>query len=73
VCCDTTAREAQARDLKVFFLSDGTATTGPDSAEVQRRTLTFVGALLGEVLTTAEMAERIIEARLSITAAPPAP
>src|SRR5215204_6520434 len=26
VCCDTTAREAMARDLRVFFLEDGTTT-----------------------------------------------
>jgi hypothetical protein len=62
VCCDTTAREAHARDLKVFFLSDGTATAGSNPTEVQQRTLAYVGALLGEVLTTAEMTGRILNA-----------
>ena len=28
VCCDTTAREANMRDYKVFFLSDGTGNRG---------------------------------------------
>ena len=31
VCCDTTAREANARDFRVLFLSDGTATGSPET------------------------------------------
>jgi nicotinamidase-related amidase len=38
VCCDTTTREANARDFKVLFLSDGTATNDPDPEPVQRAT-----------------------------------
>lgn len=37
MCCDTTAREAQARGLDVVFLTDGTATrdlTGPDGSTI---------------------------------------
>jgi nicotinamidase-related amidase len=37
MCCDTTAREAQARGLDVVFLTDGTATrdlTGPDGTTI---------------------------------------
>lgn len=37
MCCDTTAREAQARGLDVVFLTDGTATrdlTGPDGGTI---------------------------------------
>jgi nicotinamidase-related amidase len=37
MCCDTTAREAQARGLDVVFLTDGTATrdlAGPDGATI---------------------------------------
>jgi nicotinamidase-related amidase len=60
VCCDTTAREAHARDRKVFFLSDGTATAGPKPVEVQRNTLRLVGALFGQVLTIEQMTERIL-------------
>jgi ureidoacrylate peracid hydrolase len=59
VCCDTTAREANARDMKVFFLSDGTATGGPNPIEVQRKALALVGALFGQVLTVEEMGDRI--------------
>jgi nicotinamidase-related amidase len=60
VCCDTTAREAHARDRKVFFLSDGTATAGPNPVEVQRNTLRLIGALFGQVLTIEQMTERIL-------------
>jgi biuret amidohydrolase len=59
VCCDTTAREANARDLKVFFLSDGTTTSAANPDEVQRATLKLVDALFGQVLTTDEMAAKI--------------
>jgi biuret amidohydrolase len=60
VCCDTTAREAHARDMKVFFLSDGTARAGPNPVEVQRNTLRLVGALFGQVLTIEQMTERVL-------------
>jgi nicotinamidase-related amidase len=36
VCCDTTAREANARDFRVLFLRDGTASTGDDEEEAGR-------------------------------------
>jgi ureidoacrylate peracid hydrolase len=53
-CCETTAREANARDFKVFFLSDGTAaidTNGITAEELQRVTCATVGALYAQVLT----------------------
>jgi nicotinamidase-related amidase len=59
VCCDTTAREANARDLQVFFASDGTAAAGPNPFEVQHKTLALIGALFGQVLTVEEMTRRI--------------
>jgi nicotinamidase-related amidase len=64
VCCDTTAREANARDIRVFFLSDGTTTAGRggDPAEAQQRTLELVGALFAEVLTVEEMVTKINKA-----------
>jgi nicotinamidase-related amidase len=37
MCCDTTAREAQARGFEVVFLTDGTATrdlTGPSGGTI---------------------------------------
>jgi ureidoacrylate peracid hydrolase len=57
VCCDTTAREANARDFKVFFLSD--ATTTSRAAEVQGTTLQLISALFGQVLTTEAMIAKI--------------
>jgi ureidoacrylate peracid hydrolase len=63
VCCDTTAREANARDFRVLFLSDGTVTAGPDAAEVQRSTMKLVGALFGQVLSVQEVADKIARAR----------
>lgn len=62
VCCDTTAREANARDFRVFFLSDGTATVGPEAASVQSATLRLVGALFGQVVSVEEMEEKITHA-----------
>jgi ureidoacrylate peracid hydrolase len=58
VCCETTAREANMRDFKVFFLSDGTATfdtSGVPAAEIQRGTLANIAAVFGEVLTIDQM------------------
>jgi ureidoacrylate peracid hydrolase len=57
VCCDTTAREANARDFKVFFLSDATATSRP--SESQRATLELISALFGQVLTSEAMLAKI--------------
>jgi hypothetical protein len=46
----------------VFFLSDGTATAGPNPFEVQQKTLALVGALFGQVLTVEDMTDRITRA-----------
>ena len=61
VCCDTTAREANARDLRVFFMSDGTtvAGRGGEPVEAQRRTLELVGAVFAQVLSVDEMVAKI--------------
>jgi ureidoacrylate peracid hydrolase len=62
VCCDTTAREAFARDFRVFFLSDGTATSGTDELtadEVQRATCSTLARRFAEVLTIEQMTARI--------------
>ena len=61
-CCDTTAREANARDFRVLFLSDGTATYDPDSERTkaaQAATLEMIGSLFGEVLTVDEVLGKI--------------
>jgi nicotinamidase-related amidase len=61
-CCETTAREANARDFKVFFLSDGTAaipTNGITAEELQRVTCATVGALYAQVLTINQMLAKL--------------
>ncbi|MBE1605865.1 cysteine hydrolase family protein [Actinopolymorpha pittospori] len=69
-CCDTTAREAAARDFKVLFLSDGTACftlpgtgTGPvDADDLQRAVLAVMAFGFAEVLSV-DGAVRRIQAR----------
>ena len=67
VCCETTAREANHREFKVVFLSDGT-TAGefPDAgygaltpAEVQKATLTIIAYAFGEVTTCDDVGTRL--------------
>lgn len=65
VCCDTTAREANARDLKVFFVSDATTTSATPFDDVQRNTLELIDALFGQVLSTDELIEKIGKAAAS--------
>jgi nicotinamidase-related amidase len=65
VCCDTTAREAVARDFRVFFLSDGTATAdmpAASAAELQKATLATLGFLFAQVLTVNEMIQKVEQA-----------
>jgi nicotinamidase-related amidase len=57
ICCDTTAREANARDFRVFFLRDGTATG--DGPEFQNLTLDVLDGLFAQVLTVDEMLAKI--------------
>jgi ureidoacrylate peracid hydrolase len=59
-CCDTTAREAMARDFRVFFLSDGTATS---RADLHEATLTILGSRFAQVVTVDEMIQKIDAAR----------
>ena len=68
VCCETTAREAAVRDFRVFFLSDGTATSeiGDVSAdELQKATLATLGLLFAQVITVDEMIQKIRHASLT--------
>jgi ureidoacrylate peracid hydrolase len=62
VCCETTAREANARDFRVFFLSDGTATFGigdlsPD--DIQKATCATLGFAFAQVLTVDQMIAKL--------------
>ena len=61
VCCDTTAREANARDFRVLFLSDGTAVNDErEPAELQQRaTLAVIDGLFGQVVTIDEVLQKI--------------
>jgi ureidoacrylate peracid hydrolase len=62
VCCETTAREANVRDFRVFFLSDGTATFGVGDLtadDIQTATCTTLGAFFAQVVTVGEMIAKI--------------
>jgi nicotinamidase-related amidase len=61
VCCETTAREAAARDFRLFFLSDATATfdlPGVPREEIQR-TVCATLTLFGRVLSTDNLLDEI--------------
>lgn len=67
VCVETTAREANHREFKVVFLSDGT-TSGEYAdvgwgtltpAEVQKATLTIMAYAFAEVATCDDVAKRL--------------
>jgi ureidoacrylate peracid hydrolase len=62
VCAETTAREANVRDFRVFFLSDGTATSdmnGISREVLQKATLTTLGFAFAQVLTVDQMIDKI--------------
>jgi len=65
ICAETTAREANARDFRVLFLSDGTATfemTGVPSEQLQQATCTSLGFAFAEIVTVDETIARIQQA-----------
>ena len=62
VCCETTAREAAVRDFKVFFTSDGTATSAMQnvsSEELQRATCASIATVFGQVLSVDDVITKI--------------
>jgi biuret amidohydrolase len=75
-CCDTTAREALAREFKVLFLSDGTATIDlRDTAggripadQVQRLTLATLSFAFAEVLSVGKACEKLPASRIRASA-----
>ncbi len=72
VCCDTTAREANMRDYKVFFLSDGTGNHGMQGLTAQQikdATLAAVRLAFGQVLTIDECIAKIEAGARDIIAA----
>lgn len=65
VCAEMTAREASVRDFRVFFMSDGTATSdmgGVRRAELQRATCAVLAFAFAQVSTVDEMIRRISSA-----------
>ena len=67
VCCDTTAREAHARDFRVIVVGDATATnpgsaTPEETAAIQRMTLRLIDGMFGEVVSSNELLRRIASA-----------
>tara|TARA_B100000686_G_C16645407_1_gene892498 strand:- start:536 stop:1153 length:618 start_codon:yes stop_codon:yes gene_type:complete len=62
ICCETTAREANVRDFRVFFLTDGTATFGIENLsadEVHHATCATLGFAFAELSTVENMIEHI--------------
>jgi len=65
ICCETTAREANQRDFRVFFLNDATGTfpLGDVSAEqIQQAVCATLGMAFAEVVSTEEMINKIASA-----------
>lgn len=65
VCVESTAREANARDLRVFLMSDGTATrdmAGLTKEELQRATCAVLGSFFAQVLSVDEMIRKLEDA-----------
>jgi len=62
VCCETTAREANMRDYKVFFLSDGTSNRGLgdlSAEDIKKAVLETMRFAFGQVLTVDEMIAKL--------------
>ena len=65
VCCDTTAREANARDFRVLFLSDATATSGAEAAEATKyhqATLEIIDGVFCQVIKSDDLLQKIADA-----------
>ncbi len=72
VCCETTAREANVRDFRVFFPSDGTSTFafgGMTKEEIERATCVNMAHCFAQVLTVDELIARIETASAQVQAA----
>ena len=58
ICCETTAREANVRDFRVFFLTDGTATFGIGdltAEDIQAATCATLGFAFAQLASVDEM------------------
>jgi nicotinamidase-related amidase len=61
VCCDTTAREANARDFRVLFLRDATASTGDEAERFQETTIEILDGLFARIVTITEVVDALSE------------
>ena len=62
VCCETTAREGNARDFRVLFLSDGTCCFGVGDLsheEIQKVVCANLGHVFAQVLTVDEVITKV--------------
>ncbi len=65
VCVESTAREANARDFRVFLMSDGTATRdmeGVSKEDLQRAACAVLGSLFAQVLRVDDMIRKLEDA-----------
>lgn len=72
ICCETTAREANVRDFRVFFLTDGTATFGIGDLtadDIQTATCATLGFAFAQLATVDEMIGRLENAASTAAAA----
>jgi nicotinamidase-related amidase len=72
ICCETTAREANVRDFRVFFLTDGTATFGIGdltAEDIQAATCATLGFAFAQLATVGEMIGRLEHAATTSAAA----
>ena len=72
ICCETTAREANVRDFRVFFLTDGTATFGIGDLtadDIQAVTCATLGFAFAQLATVDEMTGRLDDAAMTSAAA----
>ena len=63
VCCDTTAREANARDFRVLFLRDATACTGNDAERLHNATIEVLDGLFAHIVSIADVVDVLGENR----------
>ena len=59
VCCDTTAREANARDFEVLLVRDATASTGDEPERFQDATFDVLDGLFARVVTSEEVIQAL--------------
>ncbi|HET7449284.1 MAG TPA: cysteine hydrolase [Gaiellaceae bacterium] len=59
VCCDTTAREANARDFEVLIVRDATTSTGEDPDRYRDQSLDILDGLLARVVTSDEILQAL--------------